>query len=120
MCLLCLYLRELLYQFFIRKKFVHMLHLCWEDINTALLMHYANIALIRLLLKDCLIFKDVDLMGINLMIEYCLCSVITGSDAENWNLSSVRKRLDFPVITVDPDAYGVNLLDLYFMISIYI
>lgn len=67
--------------------------LCLCDLNMPLLMYYANIILIRLLLKDCLIFKDVDLMGINLMTEYCLCSIIVGSDAENWNLCSVRKEV---------------------------
>ena len=36
-------------------------------------------------------------MGINLMIEHYLCNIIIASDAENWNLSSAEKRLDFPL-----------------------
>lgn len=41
-------------------------------------------------------------MGINVMIEHCLCNIIIPSDAENWNLSSAEKRLDFSIITLDP------------------
>lgn len=34
-------------------------------------------------------------MGINLMIEHCLYNIIIASDAENWNLSSAEKSLNF-------------------------
>lgn len=58
-------------------------------------------------------------MGINLMIEYCLCNIIIASDAENWNLSSAEKSLDF-LLSHQILFYWNVVIRPFFILSEYI